>query len=112
MVAVLTLVLGFLVGLYVSHRAIVVPLWETERGLREELRKLRGALWTANIEISNLRTWVTMQRQHQGFPADDSIDAIRWTFYGYGPETSKNHSIPHRAHSDVLYIPNPGDLLK
>jgi len=89
MVAILTLVLGFLVGLVVSHHYIVVPLWETEAGLRKSLNKLRGDLYLAN----------------HGRPLDC------WAFYWYGADTPEG-KVSHRAHSDVLFIPHPADLLK
>ncbi|KKL87635.1 hypothetical protein LCGC14_1932730 [marine sediment metagenome] len=93
MISILALVLGGLLGLYVSHRAIVEPLWGVERDLREELRKLRGELWARGIEISNLRTWIGLNRfQVQSTP--------------------ESMAVPHRTHSNVLKINSIDDLIE
>ncbi len=84
MVAILTLILGFLVGLYISHHHIVVPCWETEQELRKELKQARKELW-ASMNI-------TFTVHHAG--------------------TFTPIAVPHRTHSDVLFIPHPEDLLK
>ncbi len=47
MIAILTLVLGLLVGLYVSHKLFFEPQMETEVKLRMELGKVRGELHIA-----------------------------------------------------------------
>ena len=47
MIAILTLILGLLLGLYVSHHCLVVPLWDIEEGLRRELKEVRADLYRA-----------------------------------------------------------------
>ena len=50
MIAILTLILGLLLGLYVSHHCLVVPLWDTESGLRKELKGLRTKLYITKYD--------------------------------------------------------------
>ena len=88
MIAILTLVLGLLVGLYVSHKCLVEPLWETESGLRKELGKVRGELWATSLEVANLELWA--RTDVPVFPP----------------------AIKTRTHSKVLFIPHPEDLFK
>ena len=64
----LGLVVGFVGGLLAARYYVVEPLWGTERGLRKELRKLRGALWAKDVEISNLRTWVALGMALESYP--------------------------------------------
>ena len=88
---ILLVILGFLIGLVVSNHYIVVPLWETEKGLRKELKKLRGELWCKSLAAANLRTWVQMH-----LPV-------------FTPES---RTVPHRAHSDVLPFDSIDDLIR
>ena len=86
MIAILTLILGLLIGLYVSHHCIVEPGWETERILRRELGEVRADLYRAK----------------HGRPI---FRPNRWG-------SPVMVEIPHRAHSKVRFISHPGDLLK
>ena len=90
-------ILCFLVGLFVSHHYIVVPLWETESELRKELKAVREELWYAKMRAGD--SFVVQW-------ADRTIEFV--THPTHTPESK----VPHRAHSDVLYIPHPEDLLK
>ena len=104
---VLVGILGFLVGLLVSHHYIVVPAWETEAELRKELGKVRGELWEKTQDLTTLQYLVG----RLGCPTPG------W----YLPQKPKvTPAIKTRAHSDVLPFdsiddlirPHPEDLLK
>ena len=84
-VSILTLILGFLVGLYISHHHIVVPCWETERELRKDLKEARRELW------------VVLQREVMDRPP---------------VPTFIHHKVLSIRHSEVLFIPHPEDLLE
>lgn len=84
------ILLGCVIGTLVYRHYIVVPLWDTEEKLRKEIGKLRGGLWVANLEVSNLRTWVIMHHL----------------------KSTPESKIPHRAHSEVLKIHSIDDLIE
>ena len=114
MISILALVLGGLLGLYVSHRAIVEPLWGVERDLRKELGKVRGELYTAKhgrpFDIPDAIQWaIPSQREWEA----------RYLNLAAGPPAVKpsvvyhpEPIVPHRTHSEVLFIPHPEDLFK
>ena len=88
---ILFAILGFLVGLVVSHHYIVVPQWDTESELRKELKKLRGDLYVAKHGRA-LGLWgVPYCEKHQSTPES---------------------KVPHRAHSPVLKINSLDDLIQ
>lgn len=95
-VALVALVNGFAIAVVICRHYVVAPLEETEMALRKELKTLRGDLWTRTLEVSNLQCWVMMDR--------------KWKAEGY--VVTPERKIPRRARSDVLFIPNPEDLLK
>jgi len=113
MIAILTWNLGLLVGLYVSHRWTVVPLWETEKKLRKKIKALllrnrRGKLASESPDPPSLTpSW--------GAESTLLIIPEEWegNFRDFEEtDNTKIPKIPHRIHSDVLFISNPGDLLK
>ena len=84
---ILFAILGFLVGLVVSHHYIVVPLWDTESELRKELKAVRGELWATGVVNNELRFWLARPVTPEG-------------------------KVPHRVHSDVLKINSIDDLIE
>ena len=98
---ILFAILGFLVGLVVSHHYIVVPQWDTESELRKELKKVRGELYV----------------EKHGRPVDQLGSILRaigldspapfpgWFFDEFP-------TVPHRAHSPVLKINSIDDLIQ
>ena len=93
---ILFAILGFLVGLVVSHHYIVVPQWDTESELRKELKKVRGDLYVAK----------------HGRPVDHPGSILRaidaFSVVGLPPRVE----VPHRAHSPVLKINSIDDLIQ
>ena len=135
---IFVIILGFLVGLVVSHHYVVKPLWETETKLRQELKKLWGELGTGSElrkEIKQLRANLYLAKH--GNPVDQKFykiwaDVMNQGFF-FGVDTpegkngssltedqlkraiktiTKNPTIPHRAHSDVLRINSIDDLIR
>ncbi len=99
---ILFAILGFLVGLVVSHHYIVVPQWDTESELRKELKKVRGELYV----------------EKHGRPVDQlgsilrAIDAFSVVGLGQSGQLTPESKVPHRAHSPVLHIDSIDDLIQ
>ena len=125
---ILFAILAFLVGLVVSHHYVVLPLWETEAKLRQELRTLRGELYVAKhsrphgdgIYFNHHKATFVDPKFTAGPQAFDVkkfnqlwADTVNKGIFAHlMREFTPEGRIPHRDHSDVLFIPHPEDLLK
>ena len=128
MTYLLIALLWFLLGLYVSHRHIVEPLLDTESGLRKELKQLRQDLefeeeLGVNSVLRSLKTqWETTDF---GWYLPPKKPTVVFTPEGKVPKPPPEiaeamrrvmqqnaRRVPHRAHSPVLFILHPEDLLK
>ncbi len=90
-VAFLAFLNGFAIGVVLYRHYVMKPRWETEAELRKELGKVRGELWDAKLQAGD-HFWYSQ-----------SIESAT---------TTVPPAIKTRAHSDVLFVPHPEDLLK
>ena len=100
---ILFTILGFLVGLVVSHHYIVEPLLDTESELRKELKKVRR---DQAIE-EQIRFQRVYHALHTPSPGDFGWYIPKPTVV-FTPESK----VPHRAHSPVLKINSIDDLIE
>ena len=96
MIYFLVSLLWLLLGLYVSHHCLVVPLLDTEHDLRKELKEVRADLYRAK-HGRICEEWAGTLKDVRAF-----VNVFN----------AKTPKIPHRSHSKVRFISHPGDLLK
>ena len=88
------LVAGFWLGVWATHYNFVRPLWETEAGLRKELKEARAEAWKKDCDLDALRYWAPLAKKHSVAHFDLAAPKIE-----------------HRSPSDVFFFNNFEDLL-
>ena len=87
---------GFAIAVVLYRHYVMKPRWETESGLRKELKKVRADLYRAKHGRTIREEWTGILKDVRAFVVFNT----------------KTPKVPHRSHSKVRFIPHPGDLLK
>jgi len=105
--------LGVALGASV-YKWIATPLWETVAVLRKELAATRRDLHEAEITIRRLSVQVMddFRDKHVGLTPPPGWEVLRSSLLERDGLSVRPLAVPRRAHSDVLFIPRPEDLLK